>query len=186
MALLLIGVLGTIILSLPIVQTRFAEYATNKINTKYGTSINIDRLKVSLISGKTYLRGVYVEDYQKDTLFYVNDLNTSILSVKNLLNGKLEFGAISIKELNFKLKTYKGNKETNLDVFIKKLDSKKPKDPDSPAFFLSSSNVSIENSVFKLIDENFEKEKILDFQSLHINSSNFKILGPQVSTAIQN
>ncbi len=184
MAILLIVVLGTIILSLPIVQTRFAEYATNEINTKYGTSINVDRLKISLISGKVHLNGVFVEDYKKDTLFYVNDLNTSILSVKNLLDGKLEFGAISIEQLNFKLKTYKGNKETNLDVFIQKLDNKKPRDPNSPPFFLSSSDVNIENSIFRLIDENFEKEKILDFQNLNIGSSGFKILGPEVSTAI--
>lgn len=166
-------------------QTRFAEYATDKINTEYGTNITIDRLKVSLISGKAHLKGVYVEDYQKDTLFYVNDLNTSILSAKNLVSGKLEFGTISIDDLVFKLKTYKGNRNTNLDVFIAKLSGQKTKDPEKAPFFLSSSNVVIENSVFKFINENFEKEKILDFENVNISSSDFKILGPQVSTAIQ-
>jgi len=85
-----------------------ATYATNSINKEFGTNISIDRLRVSLISWDTSLKGVYVEDYQKDTLFYINELSTSVLSVRNLINGKLEFGEIDVDQLNFKLKTYQG------------------------------------------------------------------------------
>ena len=60
---------------------------------------------------------MYVEDYQKDTLFYVTDLNTSILSVKNLVDGKLEFGAITIEDLVFKLKTYKEYRKNKFRCF---------------------------------------------------------------------
>ena len=185
MVFILISVLGTIVLSLPAVQTRLAKVATNSINKEFGTNINIDKLRVSLISWDTSLKGVYIEDYEKDTLFYIDNLITSILSVRNLTKGKLEFGTIEIDKLDFKLKTYKDSISTNLEVFIDKLDDGKPRRPGTPPFFFSSSNVEIANSTFKLLDENRETEKLLDFKNLNINAKEFQILGPEVTTNIE-
>jgi len=182
--LLLIGVLGTLILSLPLVQTNFAKYAADTINENFDTQISIDKLRISLISWDTNLQGVFVEDYQKDTLFYVNDLTTSILSVRNLLNGQLEFGDIAIDKLDFKLKTYRDTKDTNLEVFIDKLNDGRVRDPNRPSFYFSSSDVAIANSTFKLIDENRENEEMLKFRDLNINANGFEILGPQVTADI--
>ncbi len=167
------------------VQTQFAQYATTTINNEFGTNINIDRLRVSLISWDTSLQHVYVEDYRKDTLFFIDELTTSILSIRNLANGKLEFGEIDMERLNFKLKTYKDEKNTNLEVFIDKLDDGKPRKPGTPPFFFSSSDVEISQSNFKLIDENTETGKILDFKDLNISASDFQILGPEVTTEIE-
>lgn len=167
------------------VQTRLARYATDSINKDFGTNINIDRLRVSLLSWNTNLQGVYIEDYRKDTLFYMDELTTSVLSIKNMLNGKLEFGDINIENLNFKLKTYKGENETNLGVFIEKLDDDNPRDPGEPPFYFTSSDVKINNSKFKLIDENLENSESLNFKDLNINVGDFKILGPEVTSEIR-
>ncbi len=169
---------------MPIVQTRFAKYATNSINSKFGTNINIDRLRVSLITWDTSLGGVYVEDYKKDTLFYIDELSTSILSVRNLTKGKLEFGQIEVDKLNFKLKTYKDTTSTNLEVFIEKLDDHQPREPGTPPFHFSSSDIEIANSTFRLIDENLENPETLNFKGLKISAEDFLILGPDVSTNI--
>ncbi|WP_282050964.1 translocation/assembly module TamB domain-containing protein [Maribacter aquivivus] len=185
LVLVLICVLGTIIFSLPVVQTLLAQFATKKINDQYGTHINIERLKVSLISWNTGLEGVFIEDYKQDTLFYVNELKTSILSINNLVQGNLEFGDISVDKLNFKLRTYFGETNTNLEVFVDKLDDGKPRAPGTPPFRLSSSYVDIENSRFKYIDENLNNTTILNFDSLNISAGDFLILGPEVSTDIQ-
>ncbi|MFS4492283.1 translocation/assembly module TamB domain-containing protein [Maribacter sp. 2308TA10-17] len=182
--LILICVLGTIILSLPAVQTRFAQFATNSINEEFGTNINIDKLKVSLISWDTSLKGVYVEDYEKDTLFYIDELTTSILNFRNLSKGKLEFGDININHLDFKLKTYKDSTSTNLEIFIDKLDDGQPRKPGTPPFFFSSSDVEIANSTFRLYDENRETVEQLNFKNLNISAKNFQILGPEVTTKI--
>ena len=181
---LLICVLGTLILSLPFVQTSFAKYATDTINKDFGTNINIDRLRVSLISWDTNLEGVYIEDYQKDTLFYVDRLTTSVLSIRNLVSGRLEFGDIDIDKLDFKLKTYRDNKNTNLEVFIDKLDDGQPRKPGTAPFYFSSSNVVIANSTFKLLDENRATEEMLNFKNLNIDANHFQILGPEVSASI--
>ena len=113
LVLVLICVLGTLVFSLPVVQTLLAQFATKKINKQFGTHINIDRLRVSLISWDTSLEGVFVQDYQKDTLFYINEFKTSILSIGNLAQGNLEFGDVAVDQLNFKLKTYFGESSTN-------------------------------------------------------------------------
>ena len=183
--LVLICVLGSVILSLPFVQTRFAKYATTEINKEFGTNINIERLRISLISWDTSLKGVYIEDYKQDTLFYIDNLSTSILNVRNLVNGKLEFGDIAIERLNFKLKTYQDNNNTNLEVFIDKLDDKKPRKPGTPPFYFSSADVEIRNSKFKLIDENRETTEMLNFEDLNISASQFTIVGPDVNSNIE-
>lgn len=161
-----------------------ANYATSSINKEYGTNINIDKLRVSLISWDTSLKGIFIQDYKQDTLFYINELTTSILSIRNLIGGRLEFGDIEVDQLNFKLKTYKGETNTNLDVFVEKLDDHKPRDPDTPPFYFTSSDVSIENSKFQLIDENLETAETLDFRDLNLNATDFQILGPEVTTNI--
>ncbi|QWX85661.1 translocation/assembly module TamB domain-containing protein [Cellulophaga sp. HaHaR_3_176] len=177
-------VVATLVFSIPFVQTNIASYATNSINKEFGTNIFLDKVKISLITWDTDLKGVYVRDYQKDTLFYINKLNTSILNIGNLIKGDLEFGAIKIEELNFKLKTYKGETTTNLNVFVDKLDDGKPREPGTPPFILTASGVTIENSEFKLIDYNLENSESLNFTNLNINAGDFKILGPDVTADI--
>ncbi|PIE99816.1 MAG: DUF490 domain-containing protein [Maribacter sp.] len=170
---------------MPFVQTRFAKYATNSINGKYGTNINIEEIRLSLISWDVAVKGVYIEDYRKDTLFYINELETSVLSARKLVKGRLEFGHIDIDKLNFKLKTYKDTTITNLEVFIDKLDSGKRRKPGTPPFFFSSSSVGIAHSNFKLIDGNLENKEVLDFRQLNILADDFMIVGPEVSTDIK-
>ncbi|MEO9891314.1 translocation/assembly module TamB domain-containing protein [Aurantibacter sp.] len=167
------------------VQTRFAKYATTTINKEFGTNINISKLRVSLMSWDTALEGIYIEDYEKDTLFYIHELSTSVLSVKNMMDGKMEFGEIDIDKLDFKLIKYQDSTSTNLEVFIDKLDDGKPRKPGTPPFFFSSSNVHIANSHFRLIDENMENKNVLDFEKLNITGNDFQILGPEVDVDIK-
>jgi len=185
LVLFLISVFATLVLSLPFVQTRLAAYATGRINKEYGTNIAVARLKLSLLSWDTALKGVYIEDYQKDTLFYVDRLTTSILSVRNLINGKIEFGDIEADGLIFKLKTYKENHESNLEIFVDKLDTRKPTELGRPQFFMSSSKVQVLNSTFKFINENLKKPETLNFTSLNIDATDLKILGPKVNVKVK-
>ena len=156
------------------------------MNNEFGTNINIDRLRISLITWDTAIKDVYVEDYKQDTLIYIQELSTSILSVRNLVNGKLQFGDIDIEGLLFNLKTYEGEDDNNLGVFVDKLDDKKPRDPNKPPFFFSSSDVQISNSAFRLTDMNKEKVEVLNFRDLNIEATDFLILGPDVTTVIED
>ena len=186
LAILLILVLGSLVLSMPVVQTKLARYATDSLNEEFGTNIQIDRVSLSLFNLNAGLKGIYVEDYKQDTLFYIHKLTTSILNLRNMANNKMEFGDIEIDGLVFNLKTYLDESDTNLDVFVAKLDDGKPRDPGTPPFFLSSDEIQINSGKFRLIDENLEKPKVLDFGDIKINATDFQILGPDVSTKIQD
>lgn len=181
----IICIILTLIFSIPSVQTNLASRVTKSINEKYKTNISLDKLQLSFITWDTSLKGVYIEDYQQDTLFYIHKLNTSILSIRNLIKGDLGFGTIKIDALNFKLKTYKGEKTTNLNVFIDKLDDGKPRTPGTPPFLFSATKVIINNSNFKLIDYNLENSESLNFKNLNIKADSLEILGPVVTTAIK-
>ena len=152
------------------------------LNDDFKTNINIDRVSLKFNSD-VEIKNIYIEDYKKDTLISIKELNTSILSFKNLYRGNLEFGDIDIEKLIFNIKTYEGSTETNLDVFVNRFEDDNPRTGES-TFLLSSSDVSIYNGVFTLSDENRETTKVLHFDDLNINATNFLINGSNVSARI--
>jgi len=171
-----------LILSIPAVQTRLGKYATDRLNEDFKTDINIGRIGLQL-NGDIELKEILIRDYKKDTLIGIGELNSSIISFKNLYNSKLNFGDIDIQHLVFNLKTYKDEVDTNLDIFVAKFDDDNPRVGPSE-FLFSSSDVSIEDGVFRLIDENLETPKVFQFNDLNANTTNFLINGPNVSSRI--
>ena len=166
------------------VQTHLAKRATNFLNQTYSTNINIDEIHFIPFWGDVSIKGVYVEDYKKDTLIYINKLNTSIVNVRELVSGDLEFGAISVDRLLFNMKTYKGEANTNLDVFVEKLDEGEG-NPENP-FLMTSTHISVRDSEYRLIDQNNENPVILGLENLNIESDDFLILGPDVSLNVRD
>ena len=171
-----------LVLSIPAVQTSLGKYVTKRINDDYGTNINIGRVGLQF-NGDVELKEVYIEDYKKDTLIAAGEINTSILNYRNIINGTLNFGDIDVMNLTFNVRTYKDETETSLDVFVAKFDEDNPR-LEKSTFFLSSSDVSIYDGKFRLIDENRETQKILEFYDLNINATNFIIDGSDVRTRI--
>lgn len=169
-------------MGIPAVQTKLGKYATDRLNQDFKTDINIGRVGLQL-NGDIELKEILIRDYKKDTLIAIGELNSAIVSFKNLYNSKLNFGDIDIQDLVFNLKTYKGEEDTNLDVFVEKFEDDNPRQGPS-SFLLSSSDLSIEDGLFRLIDENLETPEIFEFSQLNANATNFLINGPDVSTRI--
>ncbi len=171
-----------LVLSLPPIQTYLGKKVTKRINDDYGTNINIEKIGLK-INGDVELKSVYIEDYKKDTLININKLNTSILSFRNIYNGKLTFGDIEINGLTFNIRTYKGEPNSNLDVFVKKFEEDNPK-KEVKTFLLSSSDVSIYDGTFRMINDNLETPKSIEFDKLYLNATNFIINDSDISARI--
>ncbi len=180
--LVLLFVILVLILSIPAVQTSLGKTATKRLNDEFKTNINIEKIGLQF-NGDVELKNIYVEDFKKDTLINIQELNTSILSFRNAINGQLAFGDIDIINLIFNIKTYEGYRDTNLDIFVAKLEGDNPTKGDG-SFLLSSSDVSIYESTFRLLDENRETTKVLELEKLNINATDFLIKGSDVSTRI--
>ena len=179
---LLLFIILVLILSIPAIQTKLGKYATERLNNEFGTNINIARVGLQF-NGDVELKRIYVEDYKQDTLISIAELNTSILSVRNLMKGTLNFGDIDIVDLIFNIKKYSGENETNLDVFVAKFENDNPR-VNSNKFLMSSSDISIYNGIFRMTNENKDTAKLLEFENLNINATNFLINGSDVSARI--
>jgi hypothetical protein len=182
LVLILLLLVCGIALSLPSVQTYIAQYATEKINAEYKTDINIDKIAVTVFGG-VKLKGVLVRDHHKDTLIYAGRINTTVLDFGQMTAGDLFFGDIRTDHLLFRMKTYKGEKDTNLDHFIAAFDSGKPSS--GKKFLMKAKRIYLTNSHFQLFDYNRENPKDADFSYLNATASDFMIHGPVVSMDIQ-
>lgn len=171
-----------LILSIPPVQTFVGKKVTKRINDDYGTQIYINKVGLRF-NGDVELKGIYIEDFKQDTLIGIDALHTSIRNYRNLYNSKLTFGDINIQGLTFNIRTYLNEDQTNLDVFVARFDEDNPR-PDRKKFLLSSSDVSIYGSTFRMINDNKENPKILEFNNLNLNATNFLIDSSDVSARI--
>lgn len=170
-----------IALSLPAVQTKVGKYLMNRINNDFGTSINIDKVRVSVFGG-VKIKNVLILDHHKDTLIYTRILNTTIFDVNAVLEGDLLFKKIHLDGVLFDMKTYKNEKKTNMDVFIDAFDSGKP--PTGKHFLLTSDKAYINHGHFRLTDENKANPKDVDFKNINTELTSFKLYGPDVDIII--
>lgn len=171
-----------VLLSLPFVQTKLGQYATNELNAAFGTDININKLTITPF-GSVKLKGVLVRDHHQDTLFYIQSLNTSILNVKKLYNdGHPYLGDAIFHGLDVHIHQFKDEDYTNLDKFIEAFDDGSPS---SGRFRMKIASMTIFNSRFRYTDENLETPKMLDFKKLEGKLDDFFIKGPNVYTFIE-
>ena len=171
-----------ITLSLPVVQTEIANYVTNSLNEDFKTDIHVDKVAINIFGG-VKLKKVLIYDHHKKVLIYSDIISTDILSIKRLLDGDLIFGDLRLTGLIFNLKTYKGEKENNINKFIRLFDSDKPSKTNRH-FLLTAKNAYISKGIFSVTDENKKTPKFLAFTKLNAYISDFKLYGPDVNTTI--
>nr|WP_236023949.1 translocation/assembly module TamB domain-containing protein [Flavobacterium flabelliforme] len=165
---------------MPVVQTKIAHYFTNTINKDFGTNIAIEGVSISVFGGIKF-KEVLIRDHHNDTLIYSQRIATTILEGKKLLDGDLIFDGLELKGLLFNLKTYKNEKDSNLDKFVAAFETGKPS---TRKFLLKANKLQIQNGHFILTDENRENPKDVDFTKLNASVTNFMIFGPEVTTTI--
>lgn len=181
LGLILFLLISAIVLSLPFVQTRIGQYVTEMLNEDFGTDINVEEVSISVFGG-VKLKTVLIKDHHKDTLIYANRVKTNILDLGKMLNGDLFFGDVRLDGVVFNLKLYKGEEETNINTFVSLFDSDKPSS--GKKFLLKATNVYLTNTTFRVINENLETPKSVDFSKLDASFSTLKIYGPEVTTKI--
>ena len=170
-----------IILSIPSVQTNIASRVTTYLNESYGTDINIHRLGLNW-RGEVDIREVYISDHHQDTLIYAQQLQTDVLSFRNLLNDRFGFGRTELTTAKLYFKHYKGEENDNLTVFANKFDDGSP--PSGNVFRLISDDLTLNNGRVKITDENLEQPEIFDFTKIQIDAEDFMITGPDVEAKI--
>jgi len=170
-------------LSIPIVQTKLGKAATNYLNTEFDVNINVKRVDLAFL-GNVQLKDVLIINHHADTLIYAQNLTTSVFSYRNMVNSKLEFGQIAMRNFKVNINTYKGEVDDALTIFIDKFDdgtvSNKPS-----GFLLTATNLKLKDGYVEVLDFNYPENKPLFFKNINGGAKNFKIKGPKVFANIE-
>ena len=108
----------TLVLNIEPVQNAVVRRASNYASNLLGTDIYIDGVDFDLFS-KIRVRGLYVEDYNKDTLLYVPHATATIKSL-NLSNDGFKFSGVRMYETKFYLRELASG-ELNIHPLIEQL-----------------------------------------------------------------
>lgn len=178
---LLIAIL--IALTFPSVQTYVAKKVTENINERYDTDINVERLGINR-KGEVTLKGVFIADHHKDTLIFAREVNTTILSLRNLLKTNLNFGDLSLDDAVLNVKTYKGEEMDNLSVFTQKFAPETPLE-NPPPFVLEANTLNLNNATITITNENLETPEVVSFKNVNLKADDFQVLDVDVFADIR-
>ena len=172
----------SLILALPSVQTAIAKRFTDKINADTGVNLKVDKLQVTL-SGAIILKNFMALDEHHDTIFYGKRLQTYIRNPWTInKENSIKFGHTNIDGLKGKIIIYKGQKRSNLDIFIDKIDGEPTKkSTNDKAFGLYIQQLQLTNSAFKYLDYNSKDSTILNFSHLQADLSDFEQIADRVA-----
>ncbi|MDV7187135.1 translocation/assembly module TamB domain-containing protein [Lutibacter sp. TH_r2] len=176
--LLLLLAVTSILLAIPSVQTYLGNRATIYLQKEFDVDINVEKVDLSFL-GSVQLKEIFIKDHHQDSLIYVDNLSTSILSYRNILNNKMEFGAVSLSDFILNIKTYKGEIDDALTVFVDKFDdgtvSEKPS-----SFLMTFSKMNLKNGNVFIIDDNEEESSPVFYKNITGVIDDFKLEGPKV------
>lgn len=177
---LLILLLG-ILLTLPPVQSFVGRVVTKELKKSTGVDINVDRVAVSIFGG-VKLREVLIRDHHQDTMIYAKNIQTRIISKARLIDGDLIFGDLNAKDLVFYMKTYKGEDDSNIGVFVDQLDNGKPSS--GIPFIMKVQNLKVANGHFRIENQNSNTPISVDFTQLNADLDHFSIYGDKITADV--
>lgn len=93
---------ASLLLDLPSVQNAAVDWAASWASRKIGTTVSIDRVDIGLFN-QVRLRGLYVEDLQRDTLLDVGRLSAHV-SGFGLLGGGITLRSAELHDVRFNLR----------------------------------------------------------------------------------
>lgn len=164
------------------VQTWLGTKITKYISEATQTHIAAERIKINPLDG-IILQNVDILDQNKDTILHLGALNISLR--KNLfflINDQLDLSYLGIKDIDLRIITLQGDKESNIKKFLNKLsDPNKPEaatnplDLDIKELDLSRINILIDNKNKGKIDKINLKSGHLDINHIDISCNEFDI-----------
>ncbi|MCX6322466.1 MAG: translocation/assembly module TamB domain-containing protein [Bacteroidia bacterium] len=98
---LLIFIVISILIRIPAIQKKVADYATSFISTKTHTRVDIKKISISFLKSVA-IEGLYLEDIKKDTLLYVGGTDVNI-SFKDLFHHEIHIISFALEKANLNL-----------------------------------------------------------------------------------
>lgn len=92
-----LNILLYVLLSIPFVQQKVANYAVDILKNTLKTEVSIDEVRLGLFNHAT-LNGIYIEDRAKDTLLYAKHLDVKLSPWQLIKSNTLAITSISLDD----------------------------------------------------------------------------------------
>lgn len=189
---LLILLLGSYIaLRSSYVQTKITQYIAGRLSEELKTKIEIKGVDIAFFS-TVILEGLYVEDQHQDTLASIGKLK---LHLKKLNRKKqhITLRGVTLVDPDFRLRTYEGEEDMNLQFIIDAFASKDTTDTTSaPPWTIDVLGLAIENGHFILDNQNKPFNDFgmdydhLDVRNIDLDISDVAIKGDTIQARINS
>jgi hypothetical protein len=156
---------------LPSIQTWVAQRAASYLSSQLNTNIKLNGLDVVFFK-TIVLEGLLIEDQKNDTLLYTDRLAINIGPLV-LEKNKLTINSINLHKPVFHLKTYKNEKNSNLEFLLDYFSSP----PDSSKS--ESKPVDLKIKSLKITDADFVTPELIGVESKPIEKSQLELLEEQ-------
>jgi len=144
-----------LIIQIPAVQTKIVHYATGIVSNKTHTRVEIRNVSIGFPKS-VVLKGLFLEDTNKDTLVYAGEANVSIV-LYDLLFNKIDVNSIDLNNVTVNLHNTSTDSLFNYNFLIKAFATTTPVDStmlkkSTPWKFIVN-NVSLKNIRLRYDDE---------------------------------
>lgn len=174
-----------IVVQIPAIQTKVAQYVIEELNDSLGTKINVDRISIEFF-GDVNLYGVSAEDD-----YGVEFIEIPRLQAKLSLTGLiLEPNRINIRKLNLfepniKVVTYKGDSISNFITLINNFSSEEEKEKSD---FKLRGVVNVYDGKLLIRNENLEghKRDWVNAENFQLKVENFRLENDLIWADLKN
>lgn len=147
--LVIVGVL----LQIPAIQTKIAHYATSFVSSKTNSRVEIEKINISF-RGAVVIKGIYLEDSNKDTLLYAESISAKI-AIADLIRNKINVGFLRLEGAVINLKRVENDPQFNFNFLLEAFGDSTDKSEVVPEE-RSSSMIRIDEVTLKNIRFNYD------------------------------
>ena len=158
------------------VQTWAAKKAANYLAKEWKTNVSIEKLSLKPFKS-LLLKGLYVQDLDKDTLLFAQNLEVDITYFAPIKERKITLKQIKLSNAQFYLKAYKDT-TTNLSFIINYFDSGKKDTTTKAPFDFAINNIKVSNLAFKYKNYRVAYKKT---SSINYNDVDIKNLSTEIT-----
>ncbi|MBB4807819.1 hypothetical protein HNP38_003135 [Chryseobacterium defluvii] len=181
-----------ILINLPMTKQWAADQALQIVNKDFKADMSTKSVDVDYF-GDVTIKGLKIKDYKGMEFITAEEFRANsdwMALAVNAISGNsnsLSFNALTLKNADIKVITYKGDSISNFIRFTKLFDSGKPRDPKKPAFQLNS-RLEILDSKVSIVNQNSPGEagKWLTSDKVNLKAPNVKVNGANISALINN
>jgi len=144
----------SLLIQLPAVQNKLADWMSHSYSKKLDADIDIGEVYISLVDG-VVIKDFIVADPNGDTILVTKRFSTSFnSSLKSMLSNDIDLGWIYLEDAQVNLKTAKGQSKSNLELLLEKLNSKRTEKSTASSTLPTFEGIDITRSSFILQNEN--------------------------------